>query len=128
MERKLKASDKRLKAYNKEIETRILHPAFESRVTIAELFDKLKPERLITGRKCTGSKRKLNKTTQTSEEIPTYKVTRRFVEFEDKSRLSVSTAIFSHLKIDHKLEHTFENYLDSDVKSEVKQSKTAKLF
>lgn len=88
----------------------ILHPNYEARIRIAELFDDLKPKAVVTGRHCTGSKSVISKITGKVESKPKYSTTRKFVIFEDDSRMSISNAIFSHLKIDHKLSHSFENY------------------
>ena len=107
---KQKPSDKRLEAFNKAVQLKILHPNYQERVMIATILDDLMPEKLITGRKCTGKESVLDKFTGKPKDKLIYKLTRRFVVFKDKSRLSVGNEIFSHLKIDHKLPHSFENY------------------
>lgn len=108
--KKEKPADKRLKLFTQEVQRRILHPDYESRITIAQLLDDKEVEKVVTGRKCTGTKLKLFKGSKKAKNVPVYKVTRRFIEFSDGSRLSVGTEIFNHLKIDHKMPHEFENY------------------
>jgi hypothetical protein len=107
---KQKASDKRLEAFTKSAQEKILYKGYDSRVMIATIIDDLKPEKLIIGRRCVGSEKVVNKKTGQPETKLKYKITRRFIEFENKERLSVDTSIFNHLKTDHKIECCFENY------------------
>lgn len=126
-DKKKSASDKRLEAFNDAAMELILFTGYESRVAISELIKDLKPVKLISGRKCVGTKKTVNKITNKPELKKVYKITRRFIEFENKSRLSVGTEIFSYLKIDHKTPHSFEFY-DGLVNSKVKIKAVKTLF